>query len=308
MEGNKLLTLLVTVTVGIIFIGALLAPVIEDTSTTEKTFTNEGYYYMQKLTADDSDEIVFTYEYIGPASSDVTFTYNDKPMDITGFPSAFTIVTNLTDYAVRAGANEYIGIQTIGYDFAMGGHNTKTSTLTISSGTITFTTVSSTDVTATKTASYTELWVYSDTPTDYVMKKSDKAAYITTETEYVACGVTSMTAWNTVISISGDYQDFDATIVYPPNLTTTVTDKAIVESQVEEYVNLYSLDKLTFTINDGTTTVDAVYSYFIVPAKVTVELAQHLDTGEIAILAAIPLMAIAVLILLVVRYFVAGRD
>ena len=304
MEGSKLLTMIVTVTVGIIFVGALLGPVIDDVSATEKTFTNDGYYYMQKITADDPDEIVFTYEYIGPTSADVVFTYNGETMDITGFPSQFTIATDLESFTVRMGANEYIGLQSAGQDFAMGGHNTANSTLTISQGTVTFVTVSSSDVTTTKTVTYTELWVYTDTPTDYVMKKMDKAAYITNESEYFGAGITAMTTWNTAISIDGDYEDFDATIIFPPNLTTTVTNKAIVETEVSGYEDLYSLDKLTFTINDGTTTVDATYSYFIVPAKVTAELSQHLDSGEIALLAVLPLLAITTLLLLAVRFFV----
>lgn len=298
------------VIVGLMVSGLILVafvPIFTEVTATEKTFTNDGYFYVEKISADDTNEIVFTYEYLGPASSDVSFTYNGEPMDLTGYPSAFTIVTNLTDYAVRCGANEYIGIQTIGNDFAMGGHNTKSSTLTIASGTITFTTVSSTDVTATKTASYTELWVYSDTPTDYVMKKSDEVAYITPDTEYIACGVTSMTAWNTVISLSGNYEDFDATIIYPPNLTTTVTNKAIVEEEVDGYIDLYALDKLTFTINDGTTSVDAIYSYFIVPSEVTVELSVHGDDVFNTVINIIPLLAGVGLLMAGIYYFISRK-
>lgn len=306
---NKLIQMVVVVTVGIIFLGSLLAPVISDASTTEKTFTNEGYYYMQKISAEDATEHVLTYDY-----NDGDFIFTLDGVDISDkiqSDLSTTVATDGESWILRASKNEYVGLQGSGSTIGFGGHNSVTANVTFNAGTVTITRTVVTDggvvPGSTLTGSYEELWIISNDPTDYVMKKADTSAYILKDTEYLAVGITGMTAWNTVIVLSGDSTDFDATIVYPPNLTTTVTNKAIDETEVDGYVDLYSLTKLTFTINDGTTTKDAIYSYFIVPSKVTAELEQHLDTSEIALLAVIPIMVIAALLMFAVRTF-TGRD
>ena len=299
MEKMNALTLIITLVVGVILTGALLGPVVNDATKTEATFTNEGYFYMQKISAEDTNTYTLTYEY-DPDAVTYSYTYNGDAIDTSNWPAQPLNVTLATDgetWLVRAGLNEYIGLQGFGTDINGGGHNTWKTVATFEEGTITITYTNSSDVTSTKTGTYTDLWIYSPTPTDYVMKKADKAAYLLNDSEYLAMGVTSMSAWNTVIQITGTVEDFTATIVYPPNLTTTVTNKAIDSETVSGYNGLNSLDKLTFTINDGTTSVNATYSYFIVPAEVTSELTNHLTPGQISLMGAIPVMVIVALLM-----------
>lgn len=297
------------VVVAVIMCSVLVFPVIEDVTATEETFENEGYYYMQKISSDDTTEHVLTYDY---NNGDYIFTFDG--VDISDKIQSDIITTVATDgesWVLRAEKNEYVGLQGSGSTLSFGGHNSVTANVTFSAGTVTVTRtlVSGDDVVpgSTLTGTYGELWIISNDTTDYVMKKADTSAYILENTEYLAVGITGLTSWNTVIVLSGDSADFDATIVYPPNLTTTVTNKAIDETEVGGYVGLYSLTKLTFTINDGTTTKDAIYSYFIVPAEVTAEYSNHLDAGEIAIMAVIPVLLLVALVLVVVR-MIAGRS
>lgn len=307
---NKLIQVVIAITVGIVVLGSLLTPVIADASTTEKTFTNEGYYYMQKISAEDTTEHVLTYDY-----NDGDFIFTLDGVDISDKIQSDLITTVVTDgesWVLRANKNEYVGLQGSGSTLSFGGHNTVTANVTFNAGTVTVnrTIVSGDNVVpgSTLTGSYEELWIISNDPTDYVMKKADESAYMLKDTEYLAVGITGMTTWNTVIVLRGDSTDFDANIVYPPNLTTTVTNKAIGETEVDGYVDLYSLTKLTFTINDGTTTKDAIYSYFIVPSKVTAELEQHLDTAEIGLIAVIPVLMIVAFLVFAVRIFGGNRD
>lgn len=304
MEGNKLLTLLVTITVGIIFIGALLAPVIEDTSTTEKTFTNDGYYRMSKYTTENDVTLVWSYE------APNVITVNDVDYTITAPDDGNYSRTVLfgTDLGARLFYNNS-GCQMMSSTGTAAADVTDSETLTVvcSGGTITAT-VTATGVSPTSfTGTYNDLYCISGDG-DYVMKKATKSVYMNGDSEFIAFGVTSVGGAAKVLSVDGTIDDGATVTQITTTGQATYSDPTIVSTEVSGYKSLYTLDKITFTgtLNDSTT--DITYSYFVVPYQVTAELSQHLDAGEIAILAAIPLMAIAVLILLVVRYFVAGRD
>lgn len=295
MESKNLLTLAITLTVGIILAGSLLAPVISDATTTERTFENEGYFYVEKISADDDRTITIEWD----RDAFGTMIWNGTNVDVSTWPSGgYTVATDGVSKIIRMGMGNSVALQTLGDSFSSGGGNTKHMEITIANGTITANSILLNDTTYSVTTTYTEVWAYSLTPTDYVMKKADKIAYLNEDSEYLAMGVTTVTQWNTIIKVTGTVSDFDVSIVYPSGVTATTTNKEVVIERNDEYTDLYELDKLTFTVSDGTTTVDAIYSYFIVPAKVTSELTNHLDDGEIAIMNAIPIMIIVALVVM----------
>lgn len=299
MDVKTIAVSVVSIAIMCLLAVTLLIPVIAESTTTEDTFTNEGYFYMQKISAEDTNTYTLTYEYDDTEHS-LTYTYNGDEIDTTGFPLnlPLTVATDGAEWVVRIGYySEYVGMQGVGYGFSFGGHNTWNVEITFTEGTATAVATNSSDQSSTQTATYTDLWIYSPEPTEYVMKKADKPAYMLEDSEFMAVGVTSMSVWNTGILITGTLDDYTPTIFYPPNLTTTVTNKAIVDTAIDEYIDLYSLDKLTFTINDGTTTVDATYSYFIVPTEVTAERSIHPDANTNALLNLIPLLVIVGIIL-----------
>ena len=59
MESKNLLTLAITLTVGIILAGAMLMPIINEMTVTTDTFTNEGYFYMDEIDADSTRTILW---------------------------------------------------------------------------------------------------------------------------------------------------------------------------------------------------------------------------------------------------------
>ena len=60
---TNVLTLIITLVVGIILTGALLGPVISDATETETTFTNEGGFFpMSEILATDSESHVLTWD------------------------------------------------------------------------------------------------------------------------------------------------------------------------------------------------------------------------------------------------------
>ena len=309
MEKMNALTLIITLVVGVILAGALLGPVISDATKTTETFTNEGYFYMQKISAEDTTVHTLTYETDG-TDAGIVFALDGVEIDTSTWPAnnqSVTLATDGASWVMRAAVNEYVGLQGIGSTLNFGGHDVRTATVTFDSGVVTVARTvynpdtGQTDAGRTITGSYTDLWIYSATPTEHVMKKADATAYLLDDSEYLAMGVTKVSEWNTVIKVTGGASDFDATIVYPPNVTTTVTNEHIDSSEVNGYNSLNALDKLTFTISDGTNTVNATYSYFIVPAEVTSELTNHLTPGQISLMGAIPVMVIVALLMVAVR-------
>ena len=302
---NKFIGLMVGLTVGVLMVSGFLWPIVSDATATETTFENDGYFYMQKITANDETVHVLKYATDG-TNQNISFELDGTEIDTSTWPTSPLNVTIATDgetWVMRgSGTNEYVGLQGVGSTINFGGHNSRTATVTFDSGTVTVERTvynpdtGQTTAGSTLNSSYTDLWLISPTPTDYVMKKADKTAYLLDDSEYLAMGITTISQWNTAVKITGTVEDFTSTIVYPPNLTTTVTNKAIDSETVSGYKELNALNKLTFTINDGTTTVDATYSYFIVPAEVTAEKAQHLDTTQIALVAAIGTLGAIVLI------------
>lgn len=302
MEGNKLLTLLVTMTVGIIFIGALLAPVIEDTSATEDTFKNEGYFYLTKYTPDD--DLTLEWDSTNPD----TFTING--VDMTYHNDAGRPLSIILEKTMALRMNEDNARASFyrSGTFINTSETNPTFTFTYTGGTVT-----ATNGATTKT--YSDIAeIYCISPTgDYVMKKSDSPAYLNSGSEIIAdseiyaSGLTYSGNNNVFWHLEGTIDDMEYPDTFNSNLT--VSDQAIHGQYDTKHNDLYVLDNLTFTItNQSSVVFNVTASYFIVPAEVTADRAQHLDAGEIAILAAIPLMAIAALVLLVVRYFVAGRD
>lgn len=315
MDTGKFVGLLVFGIIGMLVVMAFVPMITETTSATD-TFENEGYFYMEKISADDETVHVLKYVTDG-TNANISFELDDVELDTSTWPVSplnVTIATDGESWVMRgSGTNEYVGLQGVGSTINFGGHNSRTATVTFDSGTVTVErTIYNPDTGQTTagntlTSSYTDLWLISPTPTDYVMKKADATAYLLEDSEYLAMGITTISKWNTAIKLTGTVEDFNASIVYPPNLTTTVTNKNIVVSEVSGYNDLYSLEKLTFTINDGTTTVDATYSYFIVPASVTAEKTYHPDNTLATVINLLPLIAVIGLFMFLVAEFLYTR-
>ena len=77
MEKKNILTLVITLTVGIILAGSMMMPIISDATTTEKTFENVGYFNMSEIS--DNTDITITWDHTKPT----VFTINDSDYDIT---------------------------------------------------------------------------------------------------------------------------------------------------------------------------------------------------------------------------------
>lgn len=296
MEGNKLLTLLVTVTVVIIFTGALLGPVINDYSETDRKFTNTGMFFMT-----DDDDYTLVYDPTGK------FIINGEDLPFSDIPTGerVTIVSTeefLLRFSVDASVHYSVTVISTTPQEICKDTDLVNTTFTFADGTLTITKEGSNDRTYTYTP---ESFRGIATKGNYVMTAASTPAKVNSDTTIiVGNGTTDVAHWYDRFYIEGTVEDMTVT----PNTGITISDLVVNTTSVSGYVDLVELNSIQFTATDETHTVNATYNRVIVPTEITAELSQHLDAGEIAILAAIPLMAIAALVLLVVRYFVAGRD
>ena len=311
MEGSKLLTMIVTVTVGVIFIGALLGPVINDVSETQGTYTNNGYYTMKRITADDTDEYTLTWV----RSTDV-FTLNGEVVDIgdhSQYSDSLGVSVAMTDVSVSryvSGLRVQTWISNIGGSF---GYSATTMTINFNNGTMTVTADEGLESEANRSTTYEYAYFISNTG-DYEMKAKDKTAAVKADSELYAVGVTyinNSTAPSTpilsVLKMTGDASEVEFSAIYGLSGTITFDDIEIHKTANSKFVGVYDLEKVTATATYDDAETSLTYSYFIVPKEITAEYTQHLDAGEIALLAVLPLIAITALLLLAVRFFV-GRD
>lgn len=297
MEKMNALTLIITLVVGVILTGALLGPVISDATKTEQTFENEGYFYLQKITAADEGTYTFSYTFDG----ETNLTFNGEPVDLGGITNPVTLATDGADWFVRYGLNnEYVGLQIFGTDLVSGGYGTTSMTIEFSGGTVTATRITDgSDTPTVDTKTYNEAWIYSPEKSDYVMKKADSTAYMHADSEYVAAGQTTIKQWFDSLCIVGNNESFTVDLLVPEE-DLTVTNQTVVSTAVNGYNDLYALSKLTFTASYDDASTDATYSYFIVPAEVTSELTNHLTPGQISLMGAIPVMVIVALLMIAV--------
>ena len=305
MEKNNLLMLVVTLTVGIILAGSLLMPVLSDATTTERTFTNTGAFYID---ADPTDTYTIAYN---KASEPGVIYINGDALDIA-FSNSYTvfsidnaIMRTISDNTLQwKGNGQYMtGISKVD--------------LTVSNGSVTGTYIGvGGNETSWPTTTYTECHIASPTREDLVMTSYNSTNKVLGDSDIFAFGQTAVKN-NTVMllfKITGNVKD--GVEITALNSTTgdvdasaTITDISVNATAVNGYRDLYDLTSITFKVEYDSTVTDATYTAYIVPTTVTAELSQHLNAGEIALLNALPILVIIGLVMVGVgAILVRNRD
>lgn len=303
MEKTNLLTLVVTLTVGIILAGSLLMPVLDDATTTERTFSNEGVAKIEMKEFEVGDTWTrnsSTYEW--SLNGEVVSTINE------GAFNAF-----LTETLSGRSNGQMRGATVSGNVGGVQGVVVDETTLTLSGS----------GIQGTATQTYSKGFGVTDSG-DYVMTKylADRSgAYILEDSLIYATGVTAgSTVVNTVCHIEGTVKDGITVTINPmygssANRTISYDNVVLDVEQVPGYVGLYKFNKVTFDITEtnteteATETVTATYSAVVLPKEVTAELSQHLTPGEIALMNALPILIIIGLVLAAVgAIFIRNRD
>ena len=284
MEKMNVLTLIITLVVGVILTGALLGPVISDATTTEKTFTNEGIYYI--VNDEESHDLVF---------SNGVATIDGEALSFA--PGEYTVLaTNDLLFRFTSDASR---IQLRG---ALTG-SIVSCDLTIANGSVTGTYVNATDQTVTIDREYTSYYLATETAEPIMMKAYTGTAYVMKGDVIMGRGLTNLKTG------SGDnfqYLQIDAEIggevTISPVDGYTYSDVQLNVTPVDGYNDLYQFQSITFkaTHTESGTVTNVTYPAVIIPAEVTAELTDHLTPGQIALMGAIPVMVIVALLMVAV--------
>lgn len=296
---------LISVVVGVVLVVTMLIPIVSDATATEKTFTNEGAFYIE---VDPTD--TYTVEYDHSTEPGVVYVNGEK-LNVT-FTTGYTILAidnailrtqtgSGGDSLQYKGNGQYlVGITMVD--------------LEVSNGEITGTYVGSggTEQSWPETT-YTECHIASPTPQDYVMTAYNSTSKMLGDSPIFAFGQTLLqdsAPYLLLFKIEGTIADGVTVSALnqttgEPVTTVTISDIVINYTEVDGYVGLYDLTSITFSVDSNGYNTDVTYSAYIVPSKVTAELSQHMSDTEIALMSIIPLLVVIGLIIGVV--YVVGR-
>lgn len=304
--NNKLISIVLTLVVGIILAGSVLVPVLDDATATDKTFDNRDGALFQLEKFDETTEYSFEWVYNDPTHA----TVNNETVTL----SRATVICATDSFLIRYGQDSSNGyyIQSVGSGLGTYGNEISKTTLTISvsSGTLTATVANEGSAPNIKTVSITEGYGIVANG-DYVMKASNQTAHMLADSPIVAMGLTSLDGvWSNMFQIVGNVEGVEVTQIYPTPATYTISNVEVNAESSASYIDLYELQSITFDatlVSDNTTVHACTYDYFIVPKEVTAELSEHLTPGQIALMGAIPVLVIVALLVVAVGV-VARRD
>ena len=295
-------------------IAAVLMPVLNDATETERTYTNDGYFRMSKITDADED-VTVTWDYTKPYIFTVNGVDNEVPTgDTTGDVFPYTLMCSDT-WALRfsvsnEGASIALQLYGSGADYIW--YITTASqynvTCTFVSGTFSI----AREGGSTTTQSYTEAYIIDNTG-DYVLKKGNSDAYLHKDSVIYSVGRSygSFGGSNTFMNINVQATiENGATIslIYPS--TGYTTDNEVIHYlEVSGYDDLFRFRNITFDVVDGSSnTYAATYGQVIVPYQVTADKTVQLTGNESAILMVIPALLIIAIIIGILAYAIRMRE
>lgn len=293
---NKFIALAVGLTVGVIMLSGFLWPLVADATAINETFTNEGYFAMDAVTEDTNTTIEFdnTLSKVVVNGEEIT-TNTTSPNSFTILGADNTIVRWQPNNSVRIYSND------VKWGFA----NTDTFTylkLEVNGASVTITSDKASSESATISLGNTPFVISADEDAQYVMKYANEGAYVTDQSVYLM-GISIGLGFNTAIGVYGIGSIAEGMELSTAYQGTSVTGEITYAEPIADYVTvggytgLYNLNGYTSSITiDGGSPTEISYTYFVVPAEVTAEKSWHLDTTQVALVAAIGTLGAIVLI------------
>lgn len=307
MDTKSIVYGTISIIIAVLVTVTILIPVVADSTAETDTFTNEGYFRMSHF--DDTTNHTFSWDHTDPNN----VTVDGTAINVSGAKDMGITAIADTNWIVRVNTSASGNVLALSLILSTGGTNSA-STSNEKDMTITFNAGSMSALIGddTKSGTYTDLWLPS-LDGDYIMKLSDKDAYINADSKLVAYGLSRVKNHNGGttsspgfgISMVGSYEDGLTTTVWRDGSTGSVKDETINVTEDSSHNDLYELSTITATFvltqteNDETfqTETPLTYSYFIVPYQVTAERTIHPDAMTSTIINIIPILVITGIIL-----------
>lgn len=293
MDPKRIVALVVGASVMVLIFSALLVPIINDATTTEKTFDNTsyGYYQMKALEVGDIWE-----------RNESTWTHNDETL-VTQSLGTVSILA-LDNTAVRQNG-QLRGTTQSSNNFVNGEVTEEGILLFNEDKPIPF-----------------DSGYGATLDGDYILKTYSDKAYVNGDTALWVTGVSGFNDLssnaNFIVHIEGTIDDgVTITVTAVKNGTSSnfvVGDYTINYAPVAGYNDLYLIDNITFNVTaynseaEDNVTTAVSYSTFVLPKEVTAELTIHPDSATNALLSAIPIIVMIGIVLAVVGVAIVGRN
>lgn len=296
MDTKELTAILVVAMVGCVIVAGFM-PVLNETVESDTTFTNKGYFYMDKITDSTVRTIVVDSTDLNTILVDNVAVSNGS----TGIGATIVCSDNWLIRTTNAGAQVFTS--------SGAGAGTSSSqpimTITIEAGQVEVT------ASSTQTLTFTEGFAITNQKSDWVMKSANASAYMVAgsdivDSELTAMGRSSAGGNNAIgIRITGTVLDVD--ISEFTNTSVVFGEPTINAVAIDGYNGLYQLTDIQFTgtINDNTSNV--TYNRFIVPAEVTAEKAIHADDNTASIISMVPFILIMGIVLMFIGVVLVRR-
>lgn len=317
MDPKRIVMLVVGASVMVLIFSAILVPIVDDSTATEDTYTNEGYFRMTHYGIDE--DVTLTWDVTKPKV--VVVNDVEVPINYDVANGQVTIVAD-TNFIVRL--NNGASATTVSYIGPTGAAHTATvsAEFVFSNGDLAVTTVVESG-TVNYTATYENIYVPSlDGP--YTMKMYDKPAYVNADSHIFAYGMTRVNTSTGVMPAPGVGLEFDGNIndgitgrVWRyGNFPTTLSNETINSTVESSHADLYKFESITATatlsetVDEQTVTTDTevTYNYLLVPYEVTADRTVTPDAATRALLSAIPIIAMIGIVLAVVGVAIVGRN
>lgn len=311
MDTGKFIGLLVFFLVGALVLMAFV-PIIQETASATDTFTNDGYYYMDKISMNDTD----TYTIVWDASTDAgILTVNGKEINVGDWGATYgmtlTIFATETDI-FRVGPAQ--GVQTLSWVQIRGSTINYAQASSSFSATITGGNVSVQLDTegSPRTLTYTDAYMISADKSDFVMKKMNESVYMLSDSPIFSMGYSVISNGNgndnVVLSVNGTVEGVTVDVVRSSSVNPiTFSNFNISTTPVSNYIDLVKFDKITFVATDNGADTDMTYSYVIVPTEITAEKSIHPDETLSTVINLLPLIAGVGLLMFLVGEFLYTR-
>lgn len=297
---NKFIGLMVGLTVGVLMVSGFLWPIVSDATASETTFKNEGYFNMARL--DEGTELNVVWDYTNPT----TLTVNSNAVSLPDKDSMSSIPFTImccNNWYLRYGwdtaSGYYLGLYQNSSNTSYSGNVNESRSFTVNVSTDGTTTVNN-GVDHTWSAATGNFYIISEEG-PFVMKKQNADAYVNGDSQIFGYGRTNARGYNYTSELTGSVNNGITGQYYPETTISgtgwTFSDVTLNSEEVTGYEDLYKISTMTYEITgENIQPYTAVFSQYIVPAEVTSEKSWHLDTTQVALVAAIGTLGAIVLI------------
>ncbi len=302
----KIPAIAITAVVVVIVLAGVLMPVLDDATTTEDTFTNDGIIKMKKVTAGDS--LLATWDPTDPYNFTVDGDKVALPQESLTFNLSVVGAVNLMVRYIPNDATygTYLSLfsETSTGAIIASTVNERTFTVSATDGEITIS-----DGSTSATSSFDVAFITANDG-DYVMKNPGDDVYLVSDSEIYGFGRSwlSASSSNANFNVFGTPEEMSVTS-YGYGAVSEISNITINSTDVNGYKDLIRFRSVSFSAGpEGGAASPVTFSQVIVPVEVSAEKSVHFTDNQNAIFAAIPIMVIVALLIAVVALVFRGRD